>query len=820
MTRRQRFRKSRRGARRKPARSASLGDAPRNLQNPTNDMGATDGSREATTPRHRRPGRGAAIRRLIVAGLLLGPALGLVFGPWVASDRLPLYEATILWQGEAPGPADWPRPAARGESAVTRKHGARTLLVARAPSAAGAEGLALELALPRLSRSPELVAARDGRRDAWCEALVGGPAATLTRAGDCAARLRGWAEAWRAVAAGPVPGAESADHGRAPAGRAHPFRVDNEVAQRALALDPPGLTGALEREARIARAALLARIGSLPSGQREVAIGSWRRASGRRAAELDTMAGALRMPRIERDLIASAAAVHALDAEPRIPDPGVILVLAASGAEPAAARPLVATWVLFAAAGAALALLLTAPLAGSVLRKRRARYEEAMRRYQDLGNTFAALPPPAVAGIEARLQIVSGSHPRRVARVVRELTARFVAAGERVLVVDGGRHLRLHDGFGANSKLGFQECMREELPLLGVLQSGGLPGLHVLAHGSPSRLRSWLPLRRLLDQARPYFSRVVLALDSHVPRQTGEALAGRLTDGWWAGSDARKSRDARRLSTRVGIALQTIEAQAAEHATVADLVEELRRGARRDASPAPATAEAPMPAEATMPAEAPVQAAAEAVAPDEAAATAAFREIALLAEEMAPAPASIETATIPAMTPAPAPAVAEEAAVIPAPAPAETPVVAETASAPVEAAAPAPPIPEPPDLETLMEEVLREALRAPSRAPGLPVVDAPEEMPSPEAAPTPEAAPEAANSAPVRAEALRPPSLQGDPPPSLLPAPGVASAPASSESAGEPVVLESDPEVRERLRFLIWMRRLRDKNRGEVTHAG
>ena len=96
----------------------------------------------------------------------------------------------------------------------------------------------------------------------------------------------------------------------------------------------------------------------------------------------------------------------------------------------------------------------------------------------------------------------------------------------------------------------------------------------------------------------------------------------------------------------------------------------------------------------------------------------------------------------------------------------------------------------------------------------------PEVAPILEAAPIPEAVPEAVDSAPVRAEALYPPSLQDGPPPSLLPAPGVASAPAPSESAGEPVVLESDPEVRERLRFLIWMRRLRDKNRGEVTHAG
>ena len=57
-----------------------------------------------------------------------------------------------------------------------------------------------------------------------------------------------------------------------------------------------------------------------------------------------------------------------------------------------------------------------------------------------------------------------------------------------------------------------------------------------------------------------------------------------------------------------------------------------------------------------------------------------------------------------------------------------------------------------------------------------------------------------------------------------LATPALETAAGSSAGAGarthEPVVLESDPEVHERLRFLVWMRRLRDKSRGEVTHAG
>src|SRR5262249_16715902 len=170
------------------------------------------------------------------------------------------------------------------------------------------------------------------------------------------------------------------------------------------------------------------------------------------------------------------------------------------GAEPVTAHPHAPTWILFAAAGSVLALLITAPLTRGVIRGRRARHDDLMRRLEAAGHAFAAIPPLASASIEARLQVVGGSNPRRVAHARRELAARFIAEGERVLVMDGGRHTRLHDSFGVQPRLGFQECMRVDLPLLGVVQSGGLAGLYVLAHGAPSQLKTWIPLARLLDQ--------------------------------------------------------------------------------------------------------------------------------------------------------------------------------------------------------------------------------------------------------------------------------------------------------------------------------
>jgi len=703
-----------------------------------------------------RSGRGGAITRLVVAGVLLGPCLGIAIGPWLVANRLPLWEARIPWLGPAPVRGDWPRPPGPGESAETRTTGARTMLVARAPTAVGAEVLALELALPRLSRSPELASAGDARRASWAASLLRGPSATLTPAGECAARLRGWATAWRAVAAPPGPPA-SPQGGTAtepvPArSRETPPPGENDVVRLALAADAPGLENALQREARVARSQLFTKVGSLPAGQREVATDAWRRAWGRRAAELDTLAEALtaRKPRIERELIARMAPAYALDAEPRIPDPGVTLLLAASGSQPATARPVAASWILFAALGSALGLVLAWPLARTSIRGRRARNDELTRRSRNAGPAFVAIPPAASVGIEPRLQIVSGPNPRRVAHAARELAARSVAGGERVLVMDGGRDLRLHDSFGAQPHLGFQECMREELPLLGVLQSSGLPGLYVVAHGAPSRLGSWMPLGGLLDQARPHFSRVVLALEANLPRQAGEALAGRLMDGWWAGPDVR-ARAARRFSTRVGNALQRFEPATAENATLEAMVEGFARRAHGEAASAPAPTVAPAP-------------------------------------EIAVASASpIAVASAPEFAVAPAPELADARV---------------TATAEFDAA----PVPELAGFETMVSEIVVEATLDPSSA--LAAQD------DAVGEPVREAAPAAAS-----AEA---PAFE--PGPGLLPAPdfAIAAEPPAPAGipAGEPVVLESDPEVSERLRFLVWMRRLRDKSRGEVAHAG
>ena len=74
---------------------------------------------------------------------------------------------------------------------------------------------------------------------------------------------------------------------------------------------------------------------------------------------------------------------------------------------------------------------------------------------------------------------------------------------------------------------------------------------------------------------------------------------------------------------------------------------------------------------------------------------------------------------------------------------------------------------------------------------------------------------------PTDAYAHEPPELAPAPAPEEIAAPvsGHDAAPAAPADASDPAVLECDPEVSERLRFLVWMRRLRAKKSGEKVHA-
>lgn len=162
----------------------------------------------------------------------------------------------------------------------------------------------------------------------------------------------------------------------------------------------------------------------------------------------------------------------------------------------------------------------------------------------------------------AWLHVVSGSSPAIVARGVLELSARFLSSGHRVLMVDGGPHLQLHDRFDREMRWGVIECLTGEMPVLGLVQDVGRLGLYLLAHGLPAPRTHWAQLGRLLDEAHPHFGRTVLAIESNTPAAVGEALAGWHLEGWWASPEGRERRKGDRLSDRLGIHLSDLSLEA------------------------------------------------------------------------------------------------------------------------------------------------------------------------------------------------------------------------------------------------------------------
>ena len=167
-------------------------------------------------------------------------------------------------------------------------------------------------------------------------------------------------------------------------------------------------------------------------------------------------------------------------------------------------------------------------------------------------------PPESTA---AWLHLVSGPSAPTVTRGVIELGARFLLAGHRVLIVDGGPRLHLHERFGREARWGVIECLNGEMPALGLVQDVGRPGLFLLAHGLPAPRADWSRVGRLLDEVRPHFGRVVLALDADAPARIGESLAGWHLEGWWS-ARGRSGRSASRLSDRLRIFFSDLTVEA------------------------------------------------------------------------------------------------------------------------------------------------------------------------------------------------------------------------------------------------------------------
>jgi len=157
---------------------------------------------------------------------------------------------------------------------------------------------------------------------------------------------------------------------------------------------------------------------------------------------------------------------------------------------------------------------------------------------------------PEITG--AWLHVVSGPTVPVLSRAVFELAARFLARGDRVLLLDGAPQLRLHERFDREARWGMLDSLAGPLPLLGLVQDAGRLGLYLLAYGTLEGLADWSRLTTLLDEARPYFGRTVLALDPDAPAVIGHALAGVHLEGWWP-SGSREARRAAGIGGRLGI---------------------------------------------------------------------------------------------------------------------------------------------------------------------------------------------------------------------------------------------------------------------------
>jgi len=144
----------------------------------------------------------------------------------------------------------------------------------------------------------------------------------------------------------------------------------------------------------------------------------------------------------------------------------------------------------------------------------------------------------------AWLHVVSAATVPTLSRAVFELAARFLARGERVVLLDGAPRLRLHERFDREARWGVLDALSGALPLLGLVQDAGRLGLYLLGHGMPAGPADWSRLTVVLDEARPYFGRAVLALDPDAPEVIGRALAGFHLEGWWP----QGSREARRVA--------------------------------------------------------------------------------------------------------------------------------------------------------------------------------------------------------------------------------------------------------------------------------
>jgi hypothetical protein len=528
-------------------------------------MSATE---DATHPTKatRPPGAWGRWTIVLLAGALLGAglpgagSLGLWSGRF-SLDGVPLYEVRVQWQGGPPAPGEWPRPRRAGEQAVPLEQEGRTLLVVRSFTAAGTEGLARDLQRRRLSGVDASSARRTEARSRWRAEPGPEGMAPLPPAGRCAALLRARL-LLVALVDQQVPPATPLETRAGAARLARLAWAESEVVRLALAARPDSLTSALTACASAEGEWLRALAAEPAFDPRARIAAAWRWHERSFAPALDRAERTLEatLSKSQNDAVLSAAFQEALSLERLAPDPSAALF--AYGAwEPAPrAFPIVQTWIALpvagALAGAVLGFVLCVPWLWRRSRPGGVRVVHGAPAARSSRARLAQLPRDPRLAWDTELgwlQLVSGPDSARIAHAAGILAGGFVERGERVLLVDAGRRLRLHERYGGDTRWGLGECLAGEIPLLGAVQAAGRAGFFFLAYGGPDLAGRWDELSRLLEDAHTHFDRVLLALDPKVPRAAALPLGGRVLEAWWAEPGPGLSRAADELSERLGI---------------------------------------------------------------------------------------------------------------------------------------------------------------------------------------------------------------------------------------------------------------------------
>ncbi len=485
----------------------------------------------------------------LLLAALMGAGIGSGVAALSAPDALARFEVRQPWTGGAPEPAEWARPARPGESVELVSNEQGLVLAVRAPTSEGARALASDIAQRRAAAVVPLAQARTTLDSRWRTDLLVGPIPPLAPETEAASLLLARAEVLRAAARelpGPYAGPASSWALQPPVRVLERFQ---DLERAAEAHEPLALARALalafaEERAWFAR--------GVPSGvaipaERGAAWRAWQweRADSLAALAVRTMVDATPF---QQELVLQILPERILESAGLLGDPYAALIESTTGPEAPIAVPLPSAWgpllglgALLGAVGAISAALITRGVRGEG---------------RVVPSAFVSLRDPSEPG--PWLHVVSGASTVAITRAVLELSASMLARNERVLVVDGGPRLTLHERFGREARWGLMECLLADMPVLGLVQYGGRPGFYLLAHGNAKRGDGWPRLGQRLDDARPHFGRVILALEPSAPRAIGEALLGRPLEGWWGDSVERLPEAAVGLSGRLGIAFSPI----------------------------------------------------------------------------------------------------------------------------------------------------------------------------------------------------------------------------------------------------------------------